>query len=344
MAKSKKRKTILQNKSEMNNEPYKNYVDSATNDNILLSGLIFNYKISNILNYNILRNKAISQSNTIINQSEDLMGSSGSSNRVKWFLDKLVNFNNNYVIADDDYYKKYFKRFKAKRHLSRQMVINDLNTDIFNQPSIKELSEQYGVSYTTMINFVKKDLHYRFKVTSNLNIQGNSHELSLNFVYFADTLTTLILNDNMLIYIDESQYNTNKSTRRKWIGKSENNIVYIPNKISNTNLLLACCKNEIIYYELLYRTNNQMTFCNFLNNLLNQIKNNEKYNTLYEQSKLVFVMDNSRIHSTKLVLGFFIVNRVKLLFITKYSPYLNQAEYIFSYLKRQFYRQFFYTK
>ena len=137
-----------------------------------------------------------------------------------------------------------------------------------------------------------------------------------------------------LVFLDELGFNNH--TKRSYGYSTKNSKAYYPanaSKSKNISLLCAITLNGCIAYEYKEGSFNSDSFSNFI---LNQLVQYFRVNR-----QAVLVMDNARIHHSRMVINILQQNNIPFKFLPPYSPQLNPIEEFFAMIKSKFTRQEF---
>lgn len=211
-------------------------------------------------------------------------------------------------------------------------------------PSVNKLASKYGVSPSTMRRYLQKYKNMTYKSMSSISHKSDNGQIDEDVAIFVKEYTKIKSENNLIIWIDEANFNSCKRQRKNWIIKGDNNRIYTPGHIFSMNLIVAATEEKVIYYELHAQTININVFTNFLKNLKNSIFLDTEYSQKLYQDKVYLVMDNCPIHFNKTIQFNLYDYMFNFLFISKYCPYFNVIEFIFRTLKSKYYREFIYSK
>jgi len=128
---------------------------------------------------------------------------------------------------------------------------------------------------------------------------------------------------NKIISIDESHFNNEITSNYGWSikGKQIFKKIYIKIKKRYT-LICAVSNKKVVHYKIIDGSSNAIIFKNFLEELNNKTSNN-KY----------LLLDNARIHHSKIVKEYMEHISHKLIYNAPYSPEYNPIEKVFSKIK-----------
>ena len=104
--------------------------------------------------------------------------------------------------------------------------------------------------------------------------------------------------------------------------------------IGSLNIITAISTSGYSYSTILTKTTNSKISIQFLKQLVNNLKLNEKV----KETEILIVMDNSQVHQSKIVIEHLQLWGVKYLFLPSYSPELAPVELFFGILKQRILR------
>lgn len=151
----------------------------------------------------------------------------------------------------------------------------------------------------------------------------------------------LLKSESLFIYLDESNFNNKTRTRKRWVCKRLVRTFYDFGRIVSQNLILAISNSRIWKYFINDRSNTSKILERFLGEMISEINKCKYMISMYNQGEICLIMDNAKIHKSKILLRFLEKSKLRVLFLPPYRPSMNPAEYAFRVLKLQFYRKTF---
>lgn len=239
--------------------------------------------------------------------------------------------------------KEHKKYFPSTSKIDFNRVKRLLDNKKQSQMSLKDISLKLNYKYITLYRAVRNILGYRYINSSRLNIKSSTLTNKYQTVYFSERFSKIIDNNNLFIFIDESSFNSNKRSSKLWINSGKKNTFYDKGRISGLNLILASSYNQIIHFQLSKNRLNALNFIDFLNQLEKIIKEDKHLNEKYIKNHIYLIFDNCKIHKCNELKKYFANKMFNVLTLPSYSPFFNQCEYIFQYLKRNFYKKVYST-
>jgi hypothetical protein len=203
------------------------------------------------------------------------------SNRMGIYVDTDMSYFNNegedyesYIKYRIQYLKEHSKNYPKLHAVDFDELLRHLNGITKRQLSIKEISKIMNIDYHILYRAVKDILNYRFVKCSRINDKYLSTKNFSQTVVFSKWLIHSLNNGYEMIFIDESSFNTNKRTGKRWVRPNQNVEIADKGRISGVNLILACSQNSIIHHEIDYQSLDSIGFICFLNNLFDKINEN----------------------------------------------------------------------
>jgi transposase len=192
----------------------------------------------------------------------------------------------------------------------------------------RSVYDKFGVHISTSLiyNIFKKN-KYTLRTASQINIR-KFISTNINYYNYYYNIFRHKLNYKKCVFLDESRFNnsiTNKKIRylRGYQVVNVNNFNYM----ESINLILMI-NYKGAFYELDEDNFNQISFLKFI---VKSIKNG------FLKRGMILILDNCSIHKGKKIKTILIhilqSHGIRLLFLPKYSPELNAAEYCFKLLK-----------
>lgn len=234
--------------------------------------------------------------------------------------------------------------YKSTSKIDFEKVREMLESKNKSQISLKKIAVKLKYPYITLYRAIRKIMGYRYLKSSRLNIKSNNEKSDYEIIYFSNILSKILDKNNLLIFIDESSFNSNKRSTKLWINHQKNNVFYDSGRISGLNLILASTNEEIFEYTISKRTNNTDEFIVFIEKLINKILESEELKEKYNNYKVYLIYDNCPVHKSKVTTKYIQETKFNVLTLPPYSPYYNLCEYVFSFIKKDFYGNVYSSK
>lgn len=202
---------------------------------------------------------------------------------------------------------------------------------------IKKLYQEENFPDTITYSRVRFILHNMLSMKYQ-KVQVKSSFLVTNdfrdhMMVYIKRFISLLMADLTPIYLDETYYRRVSGRMKAWRFKSDGNVLNASIKQETCTVTLAVTDNIIASCEVNPNINTADHFLSFLERL--------RVSLPTKSFKSYFlVIDNSRLHKTANIITYFFKNNCNVLYSVKYYCSLNMVEYVFSILKRRFYRSY----
>jgi transposase len=230
-----------------------------------------------------------------------------------------VNKNKKNILTNEKRYTKTSKYTPEIKCYIRQYILRRPNFDM--NKLIVMIKKKYNViGKKTSIYKIIKQLNLSYKKVNTRFIYGTKKNHTNKIKIFKKIIKPL--NKDDIISIDETSVDTHISNLYGWTNKGKKLVKIINQLRKRYTVICAISNKQIIHYKILMGSANAETFKTFLEELSSKGINN-KY----------LLLDNARIHHSKIVKAFMLNSTNKLLFNVAYSPEFNPIERIFSKVK-----------
>jgi len=238
-----------------------------------------------------------------------------------------INQDKSNTLANKKKYNKISKYSPAIKCYIRAYV---LRVKVFNYKKLIILiKKKYTIvaSKTAIYDILKKMNITRKKIKPH-RVYGDLKVLKQKRKDFETIFKTIDV--NKIISIDETSIDTTLISKYGWALKGKLVEANVNSSIKRCSLICAINNKKIIHYEIIKGTTTAETFKKFIINVTNKINNN-----------MYLLMDNARIHHSRIVKEYIETTTNKLLFSVPYSPNYNPIENIFSIIKNEIGRRNF---
>jgi len=235
-----------------------------------------------------------------------------------------------YDILDNK--KKYTKVSKYTPQIKCYIRTYVLRVKVFNYKKLIELIKKNFqiVASKTAIYDILKIMKITRKKLKPKKVYGDANILKQKRKDFEEVLKTIDV--NKIISIDETSIDTTLIPKYGWSIKGKKVEADVNSAIKRCTLICALSNTKVIHYEIIKGTTNAETFKNFIINLMNKITNG-----------MYLLLDNARIHHSRIVKDYTEQTENKLLYSVPYSPDYNPIENIFSIIKNEIRKKNFTT-
>jgi hypothetical protein len=258
----------------------------------------------------------------------------------------IVNNDNN-IINSNIVYRKGIKMLNIDENIVKQI----LKKSEYQHLSLKKIVLEYkkidsnaDFSSETLRRFMKKKMGLVYKKPLFKNYRFFTNNTQIIKIMFLKKIIKEILNNQIIIYIDESNFSNRHKSFKKWINKDNNIETSHPGRFASVNLILASTNRRIIHYKIIESTTTSEKFIDFLEELKNEIKYNSKDFTERDLSRYTLYLDNARIHTSLTLSKYFEFQRFNVVFGVPYQPIYNMVERVFGDLKRKFYNNIYFSR
>lgn len=229
-----------------------------------------------------------------------------------------INKNKDNCLIEKQKYNKPSKYTPVIRCYIRTYV---LRNKIFDYKKlIKLILKKFNIqSSKTSIYDIIKSLNLTRKRIKKRLFNGNQKKHKDNINNFKKTIKTIKLSD--IISIDETSVDTRIIPVYGWSVKGKKLEMKIKAVKKRYTVICAINNTHVIHYEIILGSANAETFKHFLVELDKKVTN--KY----------LLLDNARIHHSKIVKEYITQSTNKLLFNVPYTPEFNPIEHVFSIIK-----------
>ena len=260
-----------------------------------------------------------------------------SSNEILDRIKRLNDFIDQKRSFDKTQFKLDPKIYPKRSQIDLPRLKKLLDTTGMEGTSLRKLAEEYKVSVGTMHIVVKRILGYRYKQIYPLNVKAVNQRNMNSTLLFMMKHSLLIEDKHKFIYIDESSFNNHKRSRKRWVMKRKINICYDYGRLKSISLIMAMTNKMVLQTRYNMKTNTAYHFKRFLLDLVLTVETDPCLKSLYQDKKLVLILDNAKIHKTEEVKETLIGTGFKVLFLPPYTPQFNPIELAFNFIKRRFY-------
>lgn len=209
--------------------------------------------------------------------------------------------------------------------------------------SIRKITEKYNnicedqnlnkISKSQTHRIVRKVLNYSYrktKIKNNKLLNDNSLVYSYFFLKVFIRAISLGLTP---IFLDESGFFSQNNNFYTWRNQKEEIYCKIDDK-KRINLIMAVGVKKIYHFELNRNNTNNMVFKNFMINLINNMDE-------YEKNNSIIILDNLSCHLTSDLFQLYNENSLKILFNVPYNSPWNMIEIVFRFIKNITYKKLY---
>lgn len=223
--------------------------------------------------------------------------------------------------------KKYNKISKYTPEIKCYIRSYVLRNKIFDYKKlIKLINKKYNVTAgKTKIYEILKEMDLTRKRINKRFFYGDQNKHKIKLKNFKTQIKSIKMTD--IISIDETSIDTRIIPIYGWSTKGKKIELKVNALKKRYTVICGISNTKLVYHKIINGSANATDFKDFLINI-NKMVNN-KY----------FLLDNARIHHSKLVKNYINTTTNKLLYNVPYSPEFNPIEHIFSILKNTIRKQ-----
>lgn len=187
------------------------------------------------------------------------------------------------------------------------------------------------LSYTSIIHYLKEELHMTFRRVSSRPVLENQDYIELLKIVFCIEFSNIWQPDQVYVNIDEVTFSKSTRINYSWALKNtSNNSANISFK-GSLNLIGAITSRGDWFFSTLNKINNSKTFTEYVTHLYRWLTEDLEI----EPHRLVIILDNSPVHTSNKSLVWLNNLGCKVIFLSPYSPEFAPIERFFNVLKKR---------
>ena len=205
---------------------------------------------------------------------------------------------------------------------------------IFNSTSVKHyIKTETGmdVSKQSIASFMNNSLGLSYKRVSSRPSISNVPQTKLKKIIFWLEFMNLVKPEHIVVKIDETLFSRSTKINYSWTKKGVWANVNNSTLIGSLSLLAAITNKGDWFISNLLTRNNSDNFITFIENLMAWLQKD----LCIEACRIVLMMDNCRIHTSKKTKKLLSSLGWKILFLYPYSPENAPIELLFNFLKQK---------
>lgn len=255
----------------------------------------------------------------------------------------LPNSGLNKIAILEKFYKSLDNYFEIKKNNSEFAVnVKNILDDFGNERiTLKLIQEEYlsryqkKLSLMTISRILRFHLNYHYRKTSVKNPKIKDKEyILMSYIFLNSIIHALELGLN-ITYIDEVSFSVENNNYFTW---RANDTIITNGPKTNTknrfNAIVAIDENEVLYANIFSKNITSDDFISYLEELFERIGENKINNSL-------FILDNAKIHVSKLVKNYIKNKNVKIITNVPYCSFFNSIELLFRSMKNITYKKNF---
>ena len=232
------------------------------------------------------------------NSTDKIIISSEVLNEINKFISIELVEDNPFIptISLNEEQKSFGKYWTIDENLIKEVVDKDPKISlekllkIYNQKNFLQII----ISKETLRNYLKNIMNYRYIKLKNEKSFKITNRFYNEIFVFLKKFLFYCKNNYLIIYTDESHFETKFSPVAWWFKKNDEYFDGEAHYFSGLfdyrfSLILSCSKEKILYYEINENNINEEYFINYINNLYEVYLKEDK-------KKFVLYFDNAKIH------------------------------------------------
>lgn len=291
---------------------------------------------SSIINANRNRKKGIKLTKTDYEQLLSSMNNHIEIPTHQQHLSSLETELQNFIESN----KSSKTRMNKRKIMFNNELLKSIIDDTNNIKSLQEIKLEYirktnckPFSLTTLRRYMRNYLGYRYIMCTYKNHRTKSVQNFESIYYFAQKMKLLMEESHTITFLDESSFRE-CGKRKIWINKKDTKLKYFSGRLKSISCMAIICQNGIINYELNQNTFNSNSFINFMENTEKKLLKIPYYKNQIDSRKFTVVMDNARLHTSRLSRSALKKGKINIIFQPPYMPIFNACELLWGYVKR----------
>ena len=244
--------------------------------------------------------------------------------------------------------KKRAYRFQKVTLMKQEIIEAIFKENPSASLSLRKIREKYmerDASLSFSIETLRKFLRKRMKMTFRKPVLNNfrvfQNKCQVQKTVFLKKLISVLKQDYLIIFIDESSFSNHHKSFRKWEYKTARDEVSYPGRMKSISLLCAVSEHEILQSELIEPPIKSHLIKSFIRKLECKKFNYNLGDSRLKNKKKIYFLDNAAIHTSVTCMNEFDSEQIEILFGVPYCASFNMIEYFFEDLKLVFYRHIF---
>ena len=185
---------------------------------------------------------------------------------------------------------------------------------------------------SSIIRYLKEFLNYPYKRVSPRLVRKPASLIKLKKIIFWVEYANMINNRIVLVNIDETLFSNSTKRNYSWAKRGQPTFrenIWFSGSVS---IIVSITSEGNVHYSSLQENNNSDNFIDYLKNLMKWIDVDLKL----WRKKVILLMDNSPIHTSKIWRDFLNSLGWVILFLPPYSPEYAPVELFFNVIKTRF--------
>lgn len=240
---------------------------------------------------------------------------------------------------------------RHNNHYKRKIIFDDelLRFIINNNEqslTIKEIKAEYckynpnaKFCLDTLRKYIQNKLNFSYKECKMKNIKTTDSISDLMMLTFINLYVRLIKDKHLILFADECSFNENKLTKKFWVDKINPIIRSNYGRLKSISVIGAISNTGLIHYSLNNKSNDSNSFISFVKQMQEICEKDNNISHFLNNRKATIILDNSKLHTSKIARRFLRKCRFNILYQPTYSPKVNGIEMIWGLAKRKLARK-----
>lgn len=224
--------------------------------------------------------------------------------------------------------------------INLNLLTEIINNNQSNQLSLSKIRELYykkdnSVSFSreTLRKFLRKNMNCTFRRVTLKNKEVKCKNYINVQSVFLRRVIEIFLNEEDIIYIDQSGFSNPKSHFQNWTFSPNDYKGTLPKRLKRINLISALGRKELLFSKISLLKTNQRRMINFLKQLIDKLQKDEHYNDKYNSYKLWIYLDNAKFHKGNNIVDYIKTTKFNVIYGIPYTPKYDSIENVFSIIK-----------
>lgn len=240
--------------------------------------------------------------------------------------------------------------FKNKKVCFNDEILTEIIESNTHSKTLKEIKSEYinktntsSFSISCLRRYMINYLGYSYRKCSLIHEETTSvNNIYRNFV-FLKKLLEVIKNEHVIAFLDESSFSDRSLSKKFWIRKKATTIKHNRGRLKSISCISMICKNGVINYSLNDQAYDSNSFIDFISKTTEILENDEKFRNDIELRKFTVILDNAKIHCSRISIKQLKNGKINAIFQPPYSPMFNGCELLWGNLKKKIRRKIFST-
>lgn len=206
--------------------------------------------------------------------------------------------------------------------------------------TLKNILHEYQKFYpnfkcalSTLKKHLNEKMNYKYKSSSLVNLNSNYKESIAVILTFIEKICSIIEAKGLILFADESSFNDHFFRKKYWQPTNNKNIRYKAPRFNSVSVMASLSTVGIINYKITDTTFGSQDFFEFLIDLENELMKLEMFSKYLANNNVFLIVDNSRIHTSRVIRRRLKHLKINVLFQPIYMPEFNATELLWAKMK-----------